>query len=182
MLDISRVNAHRFVPCSRQGSARFCLNEVKALLIVRAVAAPAGHARRREAITLADARYLLFPTTGFGGISVARRAATGGRSQVGPQSFMSRKRTDYSPAVSGRCILPICGPRIFPSFNAAPRLPGHVPGGGAGQIATDASPVGGRERHGGQFWGMHHDLGTSSAGPEGRCHRATARCRSQDGP
>jgi hypothetical protein len=59
---------------------------------------------------------LLFPTTGFGGISVARPAAAGGHSQVGPQSSMGRKRTDYSPAQSRQRALRLLRPVLRWSF------------------------------------------------------------------
>ena len=96
---------------------------------------------------------MLFPTTGFGGISIARPAATGGRSQVGPQSSMSRKRTDYSPAQLRQRALRLLRPVVRWSFKRKHQVCNAIR---LGQLAEDEVIA----AHG----LTHHELGSWLAG------------------
>jgi hypothetical protein len=62
------------------------------------------------------------------------------------------------------------------------RSPGRSAGANRHRCGTDASPLGGRERHGDQPGSTRDDSGTSPAGTERLGHRAPARYGSEDGP
>src|SRR5258708_3473874 len=70
----------------------------------------------------------------------------------------------------------------FPQFCRAGLPPRAFPVGWVDTIAANASPLGGREQHGGHSWGAHDDPGTTSAGAEGIGHCPSTRHRSQDRP